>query len=245
MNKQKNFIVILILILIFIPISFLIVIYSIPSTPRNLNFRRGMTYAPFSTDLLEDNDEYENIDDMLSLGVDWVSVVPIWHQENKTSTDIFSSFEESPSDKGIEKFIKYLHSKNVEVMLKPYVDALDDTWRAEFEPSSWDDWFDSYQDFIYHYTKMADEEDVEMFCVGCEYKSSDVNEYDNWEDTIKGIKKRYSGPITYAADWSNYYDVCFWELLDYIGIDAYFPLYEGDNPELSDLIEAGKMHYMK
>jgi len=121
-------------------------------------------------------------------------------------------------------------------MLKPYVDAEDDTWRAEFEPTNWSEWFASYQTFIWHYAEMAENYNIELFCVGCEYKSSDADRYENWSITIEGIRTRYSGKIIYSADWSNYGDICFWNLLDFIGIDAYFPLFNGDDPALSNLI---------
>ena len=207
-----------------------------PIISQNPNFQRGITYVPFATDLLLNENEYDNINRMLATNSEWVALIPIWYQENGTSTIITPHAEESPSDASIRYAIQYLHSKNKNVMLKPYVDARDETWRAEFQPLNWSAWFSSYQKFIWHYAEIAEDEDIELFCVGCEYKSSDTMRYDDWLTTITGIWNRYSGNLTYAADWSNYDSVCFWDLLDYIGIDAYFPLYEGNNPNLSDLI---------
>lgn len=208
-----------------------------PVAPKNSDFQRGISYVPFDTDLLLDEEEYKNIDQMLNIGATWVSIVPIWYQDNETSTEITSDYELAPSDKSILEFVHNLQEKDIKIMLKPMVDAIDQTWRAKFEPTNWSVWFASYQNFIWHFADMAEEEEIELFCVGCEYTSSDQDLYDNWSVTIEGIRARYSGDIVYAADYPSYDKVCFWDLLDYVGIDSYFPLYEGENPSLADLID--------
>ncbi len=50
-----------------------------------------------------------------------------------------------------------------------------------------------------------------------------------WKKSIKKTRKHFSGELTYAANFDNYYEVGFWESLDFIGINAYFPLRESDS----------------
>ena len=45
-----------------------------------------------------------------------------------------------------------------------------------------------------------------------------------WKTIIKETRKIYSGLMTYAANFDNYNEVGFWEDLDMVGINAYFPL---------------------
>lgn len=45
-----------------------------------------------------------------------------------------------------------------------------------------------------------------------------------WHDLINRVRKVYSGKITYAANFDQYGEVGFWNALDYMGINAYFPL---------------------
>ncbi len=45
-----------------------------------------------------------------------------------------------------------------------------------------------------------------------------------WIDIIREIRTRYSGQLTYAANFDSYQDVGFWEHLDFMGINAYFQL---------------------
>jgi hypothetical protein len=42
------------------------------------------------------------------------------------------------------------------------------------------------------------------------------------------VRSIYSGDITYAANFDQYQDVTFWDALDFIGVNAYFPLREPD-----------------
>ena len=57
-------------------------------------------------------------------------------------------------------------------------------------------------------------------------------------ELIKQIKSTYKGNLTYAANWNEYRKTPFWNQLDYIGIDAYFPLTAKKTPTIEDF-EAG------
>lgn len=46
----------------------------------------------------------------------------------------------------------------------------------------------------------------------------------HWIDLIEKVRRVYSGKLSYAANFDNYQDVDFWEHLDFVGINAYFPL---------------------
>lgn len=49
----------------------------------------------------------------------------------------------------------------------------------------------------------------------------------HWRTLIQKVRANYKGAISYAANFDNYQDVGFWDVLDIIGINAYFPLREG------------------
>ncbi|MFK7934963.1 MAG: hypothetical protein AB8G22_15745 [Saprospiraceae bacterium] len=55
-----------------------------------------------------------------------------------------------------------------------------------------------------------------------------------WINLIQNIRAVYQGELTYAANFDNYMEVDFWDQLDYIGINAYFPL---RTPETSTLLQ--------
>ena len=48
--------------------------------------------------------------------------------------------------------------------------------------------------------------------------------------------------MTYAANWDEYKRVVFWDDLDFIGIDAYFPLSDLQSPTIEDFEMGWKNH---
>ena len=92
------------------------------------------------------------------------------------------------------------------------------------------DWFASYTEFILHYAELAEEYNVELFVVGTELGQTATPQWDKtWRTIIFEIRKAYKGQITYAANWDDYQDVPFWDAVDYMGIDAYFPVTDDPN----------------
>jgi hypothetical protein len=76
-----------------------------------------------------------------------------------------------------------------------------------------------------------------MYCIGTEYRKAVVQRPDFWSGLIKEVRAIYDGKLTYAANWDNYENVAFWDELDYIGVDAYFPLSDQKSPDAAHLIE--------
>ena len=46
----------------------------------------------------------------------------------------------------------------------------------------------------------------------------------HWQRLIDRVRGVYRGRLTLAANFDNYHEVSFWDRLDFIGINAYFPL---------------------
>ena len=208
-----------------------------PVISENPAFQRGMTYFPRTEPLSSLPEQARNLDRMLAAGVEWVALVPVWYQKTRTSTIIAPEPAKTASDESVRQVIRYLHERGAKVMLKPYVDSDDGVWRAHFAPAGVDAWFNSYRRFINHYADMAAAEDVEMLCVGVEYMWCDEDGYERWFDTVDAVRARYGGELTYAAHWGNYQNVCLWDLVDYVGISAYYPLFEGEDAALSALVK--------
>lgn len=47
---------------------------------------------------------------------------------------------------------------------------------------------------------------------------------DHWAAAIAAVREVYRGRLTYAANFDRYREVGFWDRLDLIGINAYYPL---------------------
>jgi hypothetical protein len=47
---------------------------------------------------------------------------------------------------------------------------------------------------------------------------------ESWKEIIRQVRAEFSGKLTYAANFDQYFEVGFWSDLDFMGINAYFPL---------------------
>ncbi len=143
---------------------------------------------------------------------------------------------------GVKTMIRLAHQQGIGVMLKPHV-WISEGWVGDFlldNEQDWEVWEDQYRSYVLAFAKLAEETGVKLFCIGTEYKLAVKYRPHFWKDLIQEVRDVYSGKLTYAANWDNYQQVTFWDELDYIGIDAYFPLVHQSNCSLEELKHAWK-----
>lgn len=213
-------------------------------------FQKGMTYATWNQDALGSAASDASLSRLAQTRTEWIAFVPAWYQAHYNSTEIRPTTKTS-SDTSLIHAIQQAHQLKLKVMLKPHVDLSEDAgiaWRGEIDfPSvaSWDAWFNSYEQFILRYAALAQAQGVELLCVGTELTSSVWHEA-SWRSLIAKVRDVYRGPLTYAANWNEEYQVVkFWDALDYAGIDPYFPLSDKDRPSLEELKAGWQRHLME
>lgn len=221
-------------------------------TPKSaFEFQKGMCYTAWSKNAYASDNSYESLKTVAGLGTKWVAITPTWYQD-KCSTNLIFPTDNSPSDASIIHVIGEAHSLGMKVMLKPHLDLIDTSegeFRGEITCSTdpeWEAWFKNYGNFIVHYAKIAEETKCEMLCIGTELTSAATIKENMWKTiVIPPIKEVYKGPLTYAANWHDEFQyVKFWDMMDYVGIDAYFPLSDKKVPTLEE-IKKGWEPWMK
>src|SRR6202012_876994 len=163
------------------------------------------------------------ISDIAGLGASWIEFTPTWCRATGSSSTIDGAY--TVADTAVQAAIDLAHSKGLKVLLKPHVDPRGDTYRWQINPSDRAAWFNSYQSMMTHYATIARQKGADEFSVGCELATmSGPADRSAWLTVISAIKAIYSGPLVYAAVTNEYPQVSFWDQLNFIGIDAYFPL---------------------
>lgn len=121
-------------------------------------------------------------------------------------------------------------------LLYDYVDRTNFAiWRGDVIPQNEADWKtleESYEAYIIDLAEVAQQYQVELFCIGTELREFVRLRPDYWNKLITKVRNIYSGKITYSANWDEYELVPFWDRLDYIGVDAYFPINESATPNV-------------
>jgi len=224
---------------------------SSPSFP--IKFDEGLIFKKSGIFVCTGNSvffDYEDVEDPVTSlqrnGFNAVAIVNTEYMDNANSTEIGPVQRKSHTPREMTALIKEIHSKGMRVMLKPHVDLKNDEWRGTIRPpqnatkeqkDQWfDAWFKSYTRFITGYAEMAEAHGVEMLAIGTEFKSLIGRKHSaRWKKVIRKVRDVYSGLITYAANWDNYENVCLWDMVDFVGIDAYFPSGMKRNPSLEEL----------
>lgn len=185
--------------------------------------------------------------DISATNTNWVSLMPYGFVKDNNPTFHFISTDttieqthqwwgESPV--GLRKCIQMAHENNINVMLKPHMwigwGAFTGDFVLETE-ADWQEFENTYGAYMLQHARIAAEENVAMFCIGTEMAAMVKERPQFWFDLIKEIRTFYDGDLTYAENWDAIDKVPFLQELDYIGVDAYFPLADGKNPSLAQI----------
>ena len=186
----------------------------------------------------------QNLTSLNRINANWIAVIPYAYTPKDESAVYF--YHEHPHwwGEGVEgamATIVMAKKLGIKVMLKPQVWVIGDGWPGEFEATSeedWKKWEIDYSNYILTYAKLCDSLEVDLLCIGTEYRQAVIKRSAFWTHLIKEVRKYYSGKLTYAANWDNYENVDFWNEVDFIGIDAYFPLSPDKTPSVHDLMQS-------
>lgn len=181
---------------------------------------------------------------ILDIHASYASVMPYGFIPEPETPEIFFNTERQmfgETKAGAKQYIELLHSNGIRVMLKPQLWIWRGLFTGNLEMQSESDWVlleQNYADFILTYADLAAETEVDLFCVGTELKAFVKARPKFWTELIGQIRERFSGDLTYASNWDEYGDVPFWNELDFIGVDAYFPLSDQRTPSVDTLRKA-------
>jgi len=202
---------------------------------------KGMTLNAWSYEAYSSPECDQSLSNLAATKANWVLLTDFWFMNTTSDVEIHPRPDlYTASDSSLIHAIQKGQELGMNVTLKPMVDVADGNWRGVINPSNWTLWFQNYQSFINHFADIAETNNVTLLVVGTELKSSQQYEA-NWRAIISEVRLRFSGELTYAANWDSYSPgswIKFWDALDYVGVDAYFPLTSSYNPTLSQLITA-------
>jgi len=199
---------------------------------RGTLFQKGISYTAWWSGQYTAPGADLSLQNLAETGANWISLVATAYQDSYTSTTIDFTGAHTPADEGLIHVIGLAHQMGLKVMLKPHVDLNDESngrWRGHIgtnfsTETEWNTWFASYRTFITHYAQLAQTYGADQFCIGTELLGTTHREAD-WRQIIADVRAVYDGPIIYAALHSGEEtDITWWDAVDYIGVDGYYPL---------------------
>lgn len=170
------------------------------------------------------------------LGVNWVAIHP-YARIRKDGSVSYREIDLENPPKHLAGAIQTAHERGLSILIKPHLAYWGSgfSWRGEIkfdDPTALANFHKSYAKWI---TTLAEvTRDADAFCVGTELEGL-VASPEPWRKLIAQVRKKTDAHLTYAANWSEYELVGFWDALDVIGLQAYFPISETSSPTERDL----------
>jgi len=174
-------------------------------------------------------------------GVDWISQTPFgWCRSVHSAEVILASGSRvywGESDEGLSQTARNARAMGIKTLLKPHLWVGHRDWVGNLKMESdaaWKAWFESYEKFILHYAALAEREKMDALALGTELCGT-TSRTAEWKSLIAKVRAVYRGPLTYCANWEEVERVPFWSDLDFIGVQAYYPLSDSPHPKPREL----------
>ena len=184
----------------------------------------------------------KNIDPLVNINANYASIMPFGVIKDLAHPEISYGSERQwfgETKIGGKQYVKALKKDNIKIMLKPQIWV----WRGEFTgfitmktEADWKILENTYSKYILEFAQVAQDSNAEIFCIGTELEKFVEQRPQYWSDLITKVRAIYKGKLTYAANWNEYLKTPFWEQLDYIGIDAYFPVSDSKTPTIEECL---------
>lgn len=190
--------------------------------------------------------DFAALDSLRALGVTHLTLVSFGFMPTNTTPTVRMHNDAgwfSESDAGIRTLAEETRARGMRLILKPHI------WVGEYsaegqtrdkiafdEEADWQRWQEQYRRFLLHYARLAEETDAAVLVIGTELASAVRARPEFWRGLIQDVRGVYDGKLTYAANWYEDYEaVSFWDALDYVGVQAYFPLSDAADPSVEAL----------
>ncbi len=175
----------------------------------------------------------------------WIALSPIINIRKAPDGSLFFEANKAAN---VPKIIANIKDKGADnFMLKPQIsfELLGFDFWGDFQASSEEQWQEIEASFrtlllAYAATSVTNPE-VKILCIGNELSHFTRLRPNFFKSIAQEIKNLYPNlKLTYAANWDEYEHITFWDSVDYIGINPYFPLVNKATPSVADIQNAYK-----
>lgn len=185
---------------------------------------------------------------LADLGLTHVALTPFGYVGGVTDTTLRwgPTLDRTLTDAALLAEARAARAVGLQVTLKPHLWSMA-FWtqgrsRQDIRPAraegGWPAWFAAYTAFAEHYAGLAQQMDAALYVVGLEYLRATVDNPGAWADVAAACRRRFGGPITYAANWWREVELfADWAAFDHIGCNAYPPLSTAADPTEAELVE--------
>jgi hypothetical protein len=214
-----------------------------PPDPDPYAVVRGMTVScPDDGRVWGSRAMVATLERLADLGANWIAIHPYGgiRGDGTVGRSRIDRLYRDPS--WLTRAIDEAHRQNLKILVKPHLAYWGSpfAWRGEItfgdDEMKWRRFFTTYEEWITRVATLSERADA--FAVGTELDRT-VQREDEWRAIIASVRARTDVPLTYSAGWDTFERVPFWDALDVIGIQAYFPLVDHEGVPTEHEIRTG------
>ncbi len=194
--------------------------------PRLAGFLRGISFshevrrAGYGSDAAA-----AQLARMHALGANAVSIVPYGFTRAPEQPTVRYRGTDESEDR-VFRTLEQARRLGLRTVLKPQLWApYRFTGDIAFErPADFARWWADYRRWMLHQARVAALGRADVLVVGTELGGV-TRHREAWRQLIRDVRRIYSGPLTYAANWAGDFETNpFWGDLDLLGLNMYYPL---------------------
>lgn len=185
--------------------------------------RRAVTFADWTPNGYATPAAVASLERLSATGATDVVFIITAYQHDIHANECALDPTRSPRTDALRSIAARARSLGLRPSLKLHVESDDGAWRALIEPSDPAAWFASYGAALDGVIDLSNEIGADEVVIGTELAGTLANE-GAWRSLIARGRERFGGRLIYAASWDEADLVPFWDALDAIGVDFYYPV---------------------
>lgn len=211
----------------------------------------GASQARIRSVVLDAREEFgdSTLETLSDLGATHLSLVSFGFQQDASAPEIRFRPDVrwySESESGARSVAVRARAHGLGVILKPQIWLQGGAWTADIDfarEADWTIWESQYREYLMHTARLAEAIGAELLIVGTELANPVRTREEFWRRLIADIRTVYDGKLTYGANWhDDFENVPFWDALDYIGVQAYFPIAQHRSPSTAEMVNGWRPH---
>jgi hypothetical protein len=224
---------------------------AVPAVPAKASYertflQRGVSFTSEGPRGYHPAEAAKLLDTLKAHGVDAVALVPYGSTFRDRPEIRFD--RERRTWRTYEALANLARARGMRILLKPQLWG-PGTFPGDVEMPDAESrrrWFAEYRLFVENYAALAAHIHADLFCVGTEFVKMSRHEGE-WRTLIGRARELYPGPLVYAATQGEEFEqLKFWDALDYIGLNNYYPLPDSlDTSAMVAKVEAVQRRYGK
>jgi hypothetical protein len=168
------------------------------------------------------------LSEIARLGANHVELVINVYQSDAHATEITLHTRYSATDLAVARAIREARGVGLAVTLLPIIRLLTPgpgEWRGTLAPRDPARWWRSYTRMILRYATLAAQNGADGLAIGSELATLDgADAHAAWGRLASEVRHAFHGRLLYSANWDHFEHVGLWDLVDAIGLSAYFEL---------------------